>query len=302
MTYDIVIIGAGPAGLSAAIYASHAGMSVIVLDKGVYGGQIALTDMLDNYPGIRKIEGTDFAISLYNHATDAGATVNFEEVTSVELESKIKKVITRDNTYETKAVIIANGAARRLLGVPGEQEFTGKGVSYCATCDGSFFKGKDVAIVGGGNTALNDALYLSNICSKVYLIHRRDEFRGEKKAQNAIIARGNIEILYSSHLKKVSGEGKVESITVDTPAGEKQISVSGVFIAVGQTPETAVYKGLVPVSPSGHLLVGEDCLTPIEGVYVAGDIREKPLRQVVTAVADGAVAAVAASEYCNTNF
>lgn len=296
---DIIIIGAGPAGLTAAIYAARAGMSVIVFDRNIYGGQISLTTVVDNYPGLQGIEGVDFANKLYTHATDQGAEVLFEEVTDFQLDGDIKRVTTQQKVYEARAVILANGSSHRRLEVPGEQEFLGRGVSYCATCDAAFFRDKTVAIVGGGDTALNDALFLSNNCKKVYLILRRDVFRAEKVKQEAVRARENVEVLFSTTVKEVKGMEKVDGLLLNTPNGEQMLVVDGVFVAVGQVPETNMYSGFLEMTPDGHARVGEDCATSIPGVYVAGDIRNKPLRQIVTAAADGAVAAVAASEYCN---
>ncbi len=297
---DVVIVGAGPAGLTAAIYAARAGMKVLVLEKGIYGGQIALTSEVDNYPGAKGISGVNFAMDLYNHATGQGADIRFEEVLGMELAGEVKKVRTAKETYECRAVILAGGAKRRLLGVPGEEEYTGHGVSYCATCDGAFFRGKTVAIVGGGDTALSDALYLANNCEKVYLIHRRESFRAARAEQNAVRGRENIEILYSTTVERIEGMDRVERIIVNGPDGSKSLAVSGVFVAIGLVPETALLKGVLPLTDDGYVKAHEDCHTHIKGVWVAGDLRDKPLRQVVTATADGAVAAVAAGEYCNT--
>ncbi len=297
---DVLILGAGPAGLTAAIYAARAGLTVQVFDKNMYGGQIALTSEVDNYPAVRERGGVELSGDLYSHATSQGAQVLFEEITSLSLDGAIKKVHTSSGTYEGSSIILAGGAKRRLLDSPGEEEFTGRGVSYCATCDAAFFRGKDVVIVGGGNTALEDALYLSNNCNKVYMVHRRDSFRGEKIQQDAVFARKNIEIIFNATVKEITGSQLVEHCVINTPEGEKTLAVSGVFVAVGMVPETALFAGMLPVSPEGYVLSGENCTTPLPGVYVAGDLRQKPLRQIVTAAADGAVAAVAAANYCNS--
>lgn len=296
--FDILIIGAGPAGLTAAIYAQRAGLSCKVFDKAAYGGQTVQTSEIENYPGIEQINGVDFAMTLYNQATAFGAEVVMEEITAVDLDSDIKTITTSSGVHQGQSIIIAGGGYHRKLGVPGEEELSGKGVSYCATCDAAFHRGKDVVIVGGGNTALEDAAYLSNICNKVYLIHRRDEFRGDAIAQKIVEARDNIEILYSSQVKAVEGENKVEKCIVNTPNGERTLDITGFFVAVGIVPDTSLYSGKLPLTQSGHIDSGEDCKTPIPGVYVAGDIREKPLYQIVTAASDGAVAASAASSYC----
>ncbi|MFV0412051.1 MAG: thioredoxin-disulfide reductase [Oscillospiraceae bacterium] len=292
---DILIIGAGPAGLTAAIYGARAGLSVLVFDKNMYGGQIILTSDVENYPSIQKISGPDLAINLYSHATSLGVEVRFEEVTSVDLKGKVKTVTTPQGVYEGHTVIVASGASRRHLGCPGEEEFVGRGVSYCATCDAAFFKGKDVAIVGGGSTALEDALFLSNHCNKVVLIHRRDSFRGEKLLQDAIKKRDNIEVLYSSTVSSIQGGNTVESCVVNTPEGEKAIPISGIFVAIGLVPETGMFSSQIEVNAEGYFVAGEDCATSLPGVFVAGDLRAKPLRQIITAASDGAVAAVAAA-------
>lgn len=297
---DLLVIGAGPAGLTAAIYGQRAGLSVMVFDKNMYGGQLILSSEIENYPAVEKIDGTQLAINLYTQATALGAEVKFEEVTGIQLEGKTKKVVTTKGEYEGRAVILAGGATRRKLGCPGEETFAGRGVSYCATCDGAFYRGKTVAIVGGGNTALEDALFLANNCQKVYLIHRRDAFRGEKIMQDAILQRENIEIVYSATVAAIEGGDFVERAIVNTPQGERVLAVSGVFVAIGLVPETALFKGMLPLTDEGYVDTGENCATAIPGVFVAGDIRRKPLRQIITAASDGAVAAVAAASYCNS--
>ncbi|MDL2294821.1 FAD-dependent oxidoreductase [Ruminococcaceae bacterium OttesenSCG-928-D13] len=296
---DVMIIGAGPAGLTAAIYAARAGVSVQVFERSLYGGQVSLTAEVDNFPSRPGMEGVTFASDLYAHATAHGTEVLFDEVSAVELEGAVKKVTAGGKTHEGRAVIIAGGALRRKLGVPGEAEFAGRGVSYCATCDAAFFKDKTVAIVGGGDTALGDALFLSNHCKKVYLIHRRDEFRAEMIKQTAVRARENVEIVTPATVAAVEGGDVVERLQVDTPEGRRVIEVDGIFVAIGLAPDTALYQGRLPMDEIGYFEAAEDCLTPLPGVFVAGDCRQKPLRQIVTAAADGAVAAVAAAEYCN---
>lgn len=296
---DILIVGAGPAGLTAAIYGARAGMSVIVFDKNAYGGQTALTSEIDNFPGVKRIEGVDFANNLYEHALSVGVEVRFEEVIGVEPTGDVKRLSTWDKVYEGRTLILAGGATRRHLDVPGEKEFIGKGVSFCATCDAAFFRDRNVAIVGGGDTALGDALFLSNNCKKVYLIHRRDSFRGAKVKQDAVKGRANVEILYNSVVERIEGKDTVQRIGVKGPEGERTLDVDGVFVAVGLTPETKLYKDFLPLDTAGYIQTGEDCATPLKGVWVAGDLRQKPLYQIVTASADGAVAAVAVAEYCN---
>ena len=288
--YDIIIIGAGPAGLSAAIYARRANKSVLVLESSTYGGQILNSLDISNYPSEDHITGFDFATKLYNQVINLGAEVKLEEVK----ELKDKQVITNNNTYIGKAIIIATGAASRKLNLPNEDKLIGKGVSYCATCDGNFFKSKDVAIVGGGNTALEDAIYLSNICNKVYLIHRRDTFKGDQILIDKVLNIPNIEVIYNSNVIKINGEDCLESIEIEN----RIINVSGLFIAIGKVPNTTIFKD-INLDTNGYIVSNELCHTNIEGVFVAGDVREKELRQLVTATSDGAVAATEAIKYLN---
>lgn len=297
---DVLIVGAGPAGLTAAIYARRAGLSVTVFDKNMYGGQLILTSTVENYPSVTEITGTELAINLYNHATSLGAEVRFEEVTAAHLQGDTKEIETTAGRYTGRAVILAGGASRRKLGVPGEEDYLGRGISFCATCDAALYKGKTVAIVGGGNTALEDALFLANQCPKVYLIHRRDTFRGEKILQKAVTNRANIEIVYNATVDHVEGaDGRIHTCEVNLPQGKRSLAIDGIFVAIGLQPESAVYKNQLTLGPDGYVLAGEDCTTGIPGVFVAGDIRQKPLRQIVTAAADGAVAAVGAATYLN---
>lgn len=303
MKYDVVIIGAGPAGLSAAVYARRAGLTVAVLEQNIYGGQIVNTPEVENYPGTGKTTGVELAMALYNQAAETGADIILEGVTEVRLQQNPKVVVTTGGEYQAGAVIIANGAKRRLLGCPGEDTFSGRGVSYCATCDGAFFRGKEVSIVGGGNTALEDALFLANNCSKVYLIHRRDQFRGSKILADAVVAKQNIEILYDSTVEEVTGSDKVEAVRVRNKLSgqETTLPVSALFVAVGLAPENSLFAGQVDLSEAGYIAAGEDCCTSCDGVFVAGDTRTKELRQIVTAAADGAVAATAAARWLDTH-
>ncbi|MBC8547058.1 FAD-dependent oxidoreductase [Clostridiaceae bacterium NSJ-31] len=296
---DLLIVGAGCAGLTAAVYAIRAGHSAIVLEKGMYGGQIALTSEVENYPSIEKISGVELATLIYNQAVKQGADIRFEEVTEARLGAVEKIVVTTSEEYRARAVILANGVERRKLGCPGEAEFTGRGVSYCATCDGAFFRGKDVAVVGGGNTALEDALFLSNLCRKVYLIHRRDQFRGEKVMVDAVLARDNIEILYQHTVEEILGDKVVTSVrAAGLEDGQRTLDVAAVFVAIGLIPVNQLFAE-AGLDANGYLAAGEDCNTQLPGVYAAGDTRSKPLRQIITAASDGAVAAVAASNYLN---
>ena len=297
--YDIIIVGAGTAGLSAAIYGVRAGKSVLVLEGETYGGQIINSPEVANYPGIKMTSGFEFATNLYEQATDLGAEVAFENVIRVENEGQQKTVVTEDNVYEAKTVILATGAKNRPLGLEKEKEFVGAGVSYCATCDGAFFKGKTVAVAGGGNTALEDAMFLSGYCEKVYLVHRRDAFRGEEKHVEALRKKPNIEFVLNVNIVELLGEDRLEGIVVeDKNTKEKTtIQLSGLFVAIGQIPKNEAFAGLVELDKGGYIKAGEDCKTNVEGIFTAGDCRTKAVRQLATAAADGAVAALAACEY-----
>lgn len=297
--YDTIVIGAGPAGLTSAIYLSRAKKKVLVLEASSYGGQIINTLNIENYPAAFHIDGYDFATKIYNQAKELGAEVKFEKVINIE-NGDIKKVFTKDNTYDTKAIIIATGCGIRKLGLDNEDDLFGKGVSYCATCDGAFFKDKCVAVVGGGNTALEEALYLSEIASKVYLIHRRDSFRGEDKSVSEIKKKNNVEIIYNSNVTKLNGMDNLSSIEVtDKDNNTRDLHVNALFVAIGRIPENANFARLIDVDSAGYVVAGEDCKTNVDGIFVAGDARVKSLRQLVTATGDGAVAATNAIKYIN---
>lgn len=297
MSVDVVVIGGGPAGITAAIYAARAGLKVVICEKNIYGGQTSIIDKIENYPGIPKISGVDFSNVLYEQSTNFGIEFIFSEVTKVDFKNEKKIVYLSDgNTIETRSVIMANGLQRRILGCEGEKEFLGKGVSYCATCDGAFFKGKDVAIVGGGNTALEDALYLANICKKVTMIVRKDCFRGEKCLVETVSKTKNIEVMFESNVVEINGTKSVESIYV---LNDKKIKldVSGIFIAIGYEPKNEIYAHEIDLDENGYFTANEDCKTKVPGVFVAGDCRKKPLRQIATAVADGAVCGNSAAKF-----
>ena len=298
---DIIIVGAGTAGLSAAIYGVRAGKSVIVFESEVYGGQIVNTPEIENYPGIKNISGFEFATNLYEQATELGAEVKFEKVIGIEEAGAEKTVVTDQGSYPCKSVILATGAKNRPLGIAREVELTGAGVSYCATCDGAFFRNKEVAVNGGGNTALEDALYLSNFCSKVYLIHRRDAFRGEEKQVQALKNKSNVEFVLNATIKELLGEDRLSGVVVvDKLTGEeRQIPVEGLFVAIGQIPENAAFAAQVTLDDKGYISAQEDCRTKSNGIFVAGDCRTKNVRQLATAASDGAIAALAACEYLN---
>ena len=292
LMYDIVIIGAGTAGMSAAIYGVRSGKKVLLLEEKNYGGQIVNTPEVENYPGIIKTSGFEFATNLFNQAKSLGAEIKYEKAVEIKNNGVLKEVVTNKETYETKAIIIATGAKNRSLKLDKEKELIGSGVSYCATCDGMFFRGRDVAVVGGGDVALEDALYLSNICEKVYLIHRRDELRGAKILQNKIFETKNIEFKPSYEVSEIYGEDIVTGAKLlnKKTGEEEELSISAVFIAVGMEPQSELVKGIVDTDKIGYIIATEDCRTSMDKVYAVGDIRTKSLRQVVTAVADGAVA------------
>ena len=298
--FDIIIIGAGPAGLTAAIYARRASKKVLVLEAKSYGGQIINTLDIENYPVEAHISGFDFATKLYNQAKDLGAEIIFEKVVDINDKDSIKEIITTKNTYSAKAVIIATGSENRKLGLSNEDQLVGKGISYCATCDGAFYKGKTVAVVGGGNTALEDALYLADVASKVYLIHRRDEFRGEESTVSHLIEKDNIEFVYNSNVTKLNSNERLKSIEITNIDGSiKTLDVDGLFVAVGRIPENQNFAKLINLDESGYVKAGEDCITNVAGIFVAGDNRIKEVRQLVTATSDGAIAATNAVKYIN---
>ena len=298
--YDILIVGAGPAGLTAAIYACRAEKSTLVLEAKTYGGQIINTPDIANYPVAPGISGFDFAQTLYKQAKDLGAEIKFEKVTEVRGGS-VKTVVTPKNTYEAKTVILATGAENRRLGVADEDKLIGRGVSYCATCDGNFFRKKVVAVAGGGNTAVEDALYLADLAEKVYLIHRRDSFRADAALVSKLKERENVELVLNSNVTKLLSDGRLCGVEVtDKLTGEtRTLDVAGLFVAVGQVPENQNFAGLIDLDAGGYAVAGEDCLTKAPGVFVAGDNRTKEVRQLITAAADGAVAATAAIKYLN---
>ena len=298
--YDIIIIGAGPAGMTAAIYGKRALKSVLILEAITYGGQIINTLDIENYPVEAHISGFDFATKLYNQVIDLGAEIKYEKVTEIIDKNEYKEVMTSKNTYQAKTIIIATGADNRKLGLENESNLIGKGISYCATCDGNFFKKKDVAVVGGGNTALEDALYLSSIANKVYLIHRRDQFRGDQSVIEKLKEQDNVEFVYNSNVTKLIADESLASIEVTNKDGStKNIPVKGLFIAIGKVPENENFKNLINVDEAGYIIADESCHTNIPGIFVAGDTRNKELRQLVTATADGAIAATEAVKYLN---
>ena len=300
MVYDVIVIGAGPAGLTAGIYGKRAGLDILVLDtSSISGGQILNTYEIDNYPALPGVSGTQLAESMRSHCEKLGVEFARGRVTSINEKDGLKELITKKATFLAKAVIIATGASNTKLGCPGEEEFSGMGVSYCATCDGAFFKDKTVAVVGGGDVALEDAVYLARFCEKVYLIHRRDEFRGAASLQQQVLSSDKIQIIYDTTVEAINGTEAVESATIkNKKTGETTIlKVDGVFIAVGTAPNTASIAGLPELDERGYIIADETCETNVPGIFVAGDVRAKQLKQVITATADGANAITSAQRY-----
>ena len=298
--YAVIIVGSGPAGLAAAIYGKRAGLQTVVLEKNpLSGGQILNTYEVDNYPGLPLISGMELGNKFRQHADEQGAEFVTVEVREIRDHGTYKELLTDHQTYETRTVVLAMGAAHRMLGVPGEQELSGMGVSYCATCDGAFFRGRSVAVVGGGDVALEDALFLARGCEKVYLIHRRDQFRGAAILQQRVLETENIEPVYDTVVEEICGEDAVESLQLYNKMEDKRssLAVQGVFIAVGIVPNTGQIKGLPDLDEGGYIIAGEDGVTSIPGIFAAGDIRTKALRQVITATSDGANAIASAERY-----
>ena len=299
---DIMVIGGGPAGLTAALYAARAGKTVQVIEREATGGQIALSPLVENYPAIPAMAGADFAFQLTEQVEKLGVEIIYGEATAVEPVLMGFAVTVDGEAKAARAVVLATGAAHRHLGLEGEEDLVGMGVSYCAVCDGAFFSGRDVAVVGGGDTALQDALFLSNSCHHVTLIHRRDEFRGEQRLVEQVEKRENISILYSHIVEELRSEnGELSAIVVkDLKSGEsKTMALAGLFAAVGQAPQSAPFAQLV-ATQGGYYDAGEDCCSNAEGVFVAGDGRVKTVRQLTTAVGDGAVAGLAACKYVDS--
>ncbi|MCR5404489.1 MAG: thioredoxin-disulfide reductase [Butyrivibrio sp.] len=305
--YDLIIIGSGPAGLSAAVYAKRAGLNMLIIEKNpVSGGQIIDTYEVDNYLGIPGINGFDLAMKFREHADKLGAEFADGTVTSVEcvdegsdVKAPVYRVVTDAGEYETHTIILATGAHHSKLGVPGEEELTGKGVSYCATCDGAFYKNKVTAVNGGGDVAVEDAIYLSRFAGKVYLIHRRDELRAAKILQDELFGISNIEVIWDSVIKEIQGENKVTNLKIENVKTKemKDLAVDGIFVAIGIHPSTDLFADIVKCDAQGYVIAGEDGATSAPGIFVAGDSRKKRLRQIVTAVADGANAVTSVQDF-----
>ncbi len=299
--YDLIIIGSGPAGLAAAVYAQRACLDTLIIERSTMsGGQILNTYEVDNYPGYPGISGYELGMKLREHADKLGAHFKEDTVLKIEDEGpgKVKRVMGMNETYEARTLILATGASHKKLGIPGEKELAGAGVSYCATCDGAFFRNRTVAVIGGGDVAVEDAIFLSRMCSKVYLIHRRGELRAAKSLQNQLFSKENVEILWNTEAKAIKGDGAVESLLLfDKEKGtESSMDLQGVFIAVGIQPETAAFEGIVDME-QGYIRATEEGITSAPGIFAAGDVRTKKLRQIVTAAADGANAVTSAEQY-----
>lgn len=300
--YDTIVIGGGPGGYTAALYTARANLSTLVLEKLTPGGQMGTTDQIDNYPGFPQgVNGFELAMQMQQGAQRFGARTELTEVISVELAGPVKQVRTQSGTYQGRTVVLATGASPRELGLPGEWELRGRGVSYCATCDGMFYRGKTVVVVGGGNTAVSDVLYLSRLCEKVYLVHRRDTLRASKVYLDPLQKAENVEFVWDSEVKQLLRDQAVTGVRVRNKktGEERDIPCGGVFVAVGYLPNTQLYRGQVELDEAGYVLADETTQTNLPGVFAVGDLRKKPLRQVVTAASDGAVAAHFIEEYLN---
>lgn len=302
--HDVIIVGGGPSGLTAALYCARANLNILLIERMFLGGQMATTDILENYPGFEEpISGFELAMRMENQAKRFGVEIVNEDVIKMNLDEKVKLIETTDKVYRSKVVILCMGAVPRKMGLPKEKEFRGAGISYCATCDGSFYKEKNVVVVGGGDTAAVDAIYLARLCKKVYLIHRRDKLRATKAIQKEIFSNDKIEIVWDSTVEEIIGEFGVDGIIVKNVKTNKtrQIETGGIFVAIGVIPNTKRVKDKLPLSKEGYIVTDEKMQTGIPGVLAAGDIRDKVLRQIITAASDGAIAAYVAERYIGEN-
>ena len=300
--YDIIVVGAGPAGLTAALYACRANKKVLVLEKGAFGGQITFSPKVENIPGFVSLTGNEFADKLVEQVIEQGADIEPCEVLEIK-DGDIKTVVTDSGDYEAKSVIIATGAKHRLPGIEGEEKYIGEGISFCAVCDGAFYEGKDVAVLGGGNSALQEALLLSELCNKVYVVQNLEKLTGEKKLADRLYKKENVEIITSSLLKGYTGSDALDGIVIEsTISGERTtLKVDGLFVAIGLVPQNEIFANVLNLNAYGYADTDESCVTKTKGVFVAGDCRSKRIRQVATACADGAIAALAACDYIDEN-
>ena len=296
---DLIIIGAGTAGLTAAIYGARVGLSVKIIEKAFYGGQVVTTPSIENYPGMPGVHGADFAMALHKQVKDLEVQIIYETIQSAQFAGDVKHIVTSKRSYQAKTVIIATGAAPRKLGVPGEEKWIGNGVAFCATCDGAQYRGKDVAIIGGGNVAMEDALLLSGLCRSVTVINRSANFRAEQRQLEKAKAKNNVKFVTESIVNEMAGKDRLEKLRVENRLTKQvtDIPIDGVFVAIGSEPDNSVFAKEINLNEAGYVIAGEDCLTNLTGVFVAGDTRTKRVRQLVTAAADGCVAALAAKEY-----
>ena len=296
--YDILIVGGGPAGLTAATYACRAGKTALVIEKNAFGGQITWSPRVENFPSYVSISGTELGDKLLEQAMEQGAEVELEEVTAIKDNGKYKTVICESGAqFEGRSVIIATGAKPRTLGIDREEELTGNGVCFCAVCDGAFYKGRPVAVNGGGNSALQDAVLLSEKCSKVYLVHRRDSFRGESKLVDVLKAKDNVEFVLNASVTKLLGDDELSGIIVEQDGKDRTLDISGLFVAIGHRPDLQIFSEYAELDGTGYADSDESCTTKTPGIFVAGDCRKKSVRQLTTAVADGSVAALAACAF-----
>lgn len=295
--YDIIVVGAGPAGLTAALYALRASKTVLVIEQSTFGGQVTFSPKIENYPGIPEMSGNEFADKLLDQVLNMGAEVEMEKVTGIVDEGSRKLVFANNKVFEAKAVIIAVGVHHRQLGLPNENQLVGEGVSYCAVCDGAFYKDKVTAVVGGGNSALQEAVLLSDLCSKVYVLQNLPFFTGEQKLIDILSEKENVEFMTEVTVKELKGEKSLEGVVLNTASGEKEISVDGLFVAIGLEPKNSAFADVAGLDANGYFNSDESCVTKTEGIFVAGDCRQKNIRQITTASSDGAVAALAACRY-----
>lgn len=298
--YDCIVVGGGPAGLTAAIYLKRACKKVAIFEREVFGGQITKATEVENYPGFDRISGMELGNKMKAQAEDLGVECFYDEIIQIEKNGDVFQVITVDKTYESKTVIYAAGTSPRKLGIKEEEKFIGNGVSYCATCDGAFYKDKTVCVVGGGNTAIDDALYLSNICKKVYVIHRRDSFRAEPIKVSSLKEKDNIEFIYNATVEGIMGNDKVEALEIVVNDKKMEVKTDGVFVAIGSTPNTEILDNFVSLDANGYALSNHELETSVAGLFVAGDVRDKQVKQLTTATSDGTVAATFAIDYLNT--
>lgn len=298
--YDIIVVGAGPAGLTSALYALRASKSVLIIEKSTFGGQVTFSPKIENYPGFAEMSGNEFADKLLDQVLSMGADVEMEEVTGIIDNGKHKTVVAGGKAFECKAVIIAVGVQHRHLGIEKELEMVGKGVSYCAVCDGAFYKDKTVGVVGGGNSALQEAVLLSDLCEKVYILQNLPYFTGEQKLIDVLSDKRNVEFLTEVTVKELKGENGLSGVVLNTSGGEREISLDGLFVAIGLEPKNSIFSEVARLDSQGYFDSDESCISKSDGIFVAGDCRKKNIRQITTATADGAVSALAACRYIDS--